>query len=613
MPSLLNDLNYKSKTITLILVLGIFIYFISIFWAPPLLDDADSAHAEAAREMVATSNFTTLHLDGIRYLEKAPFMYWLVAICFKIFGFHDWAARLPIAIASIALMLITASFSRWAFGGQAGLYSGLIIGTCAGIYLFTRILIPDVMVALWLTSGLYCFLRALDRIERGSEPRNWLIGLYGSAALAVLTKGLIGMVFPGAIIGLFLLVTRKLYLIPKFWLITGTIFFLIIAAPWHLLAGFQNVNPNGHGFFWFYFINEHFLRYLGKRYPVDYDKVPIVLFYVLHFVWLFPWSIFAPLYRFSGDWTTQYQSDTKSREINLLLLIWPAIIILFFSFSTRQEYYTLPALPAFAILLGRAIAAAESSNANFSLQRWLSRLRFSLFIFGIFSIIASAIILYLTRNTVAQSDISTMLGRNPEYYALSLGHIFDLQTSSFAALRVPLIGASLSFFIGGAACYFLGRQNKHLLANLAIASMMAVFFIFSQMAMWVFNPYLSSQDIAKAIKQTYQNGNLIVINGEYESGSSINFYTQEPILMLNNRTANLEFGSNFPDAPKRFLDNTELLQYWDSNQKIYLVTPNENSAQLFSLLGTRKIYEIANIGGKYLYSNQPLNPSKLPS
>ncbi len=610
MSSFLNDLNYKSKTITLILVLGIFIYFVSVFWAPPLLDDADSAHAEAAREMIVNNNFTTLYLDGIRYLEKAPFMYWLVAICFKIFGVHDAAARLPIAIAAIALMLVTASFANWAFGSQAGLYSGLIIGTCAGIYLFTRILIPDVIVALWLTSGLYCFLRALDRIERGNDPRNWLIGMYATAALSVLTKGLIGMVFPGAIIGLFFLLTGKLRLIPKFWLVIGTIFFLIIAAPWHLLAGFQNVNPNGHGFFWFYFINEHFLRYLGKRYPVDYDKVPIVLFYTLHFVWLFPWSIFAPLYRFSGNWTTQYQSDSKSREISLLLLIWPAIIILFFSFSTRQEYYTLPALPAFAILLGRAIAGAESSNASLTLQRWLSRLRFSLFIFGILSIVISTVILYLTRNITANSDIANMLGRNPEYYALSLGHIFDLQTSSFAALRIPLIGAALSFFIGGTACYFLGRQNKHLLANLSIALMMTTFFIFSQMAMWVFEPYLSSNSIAKIIKETYQPNDTIIINGEYESGASINFYTQQPIIMLNNRTANLEFGSNFPDAPKRFIDNTEFLQYWDSGKKIYIVSPNETSAKLLALLGNRKVYEIANIGGKYLYSNQQLKTDK---
>ncbi|MBI4853607.1 MAG: glycosyltransferase family 39 protein [Acidobacteria bacterium] len=604
MAGFFNDLNEKSKSTALILLFGIFIYFISIFWAPALLDDADSVHAQAAQEMVANNNFITLYANGIRYLEKAPFMYWLIAISYKLFGLYDPVGRIPIALASIALMLVTASFGRWAFGERAGLYSGIITGTCVGIYLFTRILIPDVILALWLTLALYSFLRALDKIEKRENPQNWLIGLYSSAALAVLTKGLIGMVFPGAIIALFLLLTKRLYLIPKFWLIRGTLLFLIIAAPWHILAGLTNFNPEiGKGFFWFYFVNEHFLRYLGKRYPIDYDKVPIVVFYLLHFLWLFPWSVFAPLYKFSSNFLRQH-SESRSREINLLLIIWPLIIILFFSFSTRQEYYTLPALPAFALLIGKALSNSELSNKDSSLNLWLNRLRFSLFIFGILVSIVAAIILYLIQGITPNSDIATMLGRNPEYYALSLGHIFDLRTESFTLLESPLIGAALSFLIGGGACYFLGRKGKDLAANLALALAMSSFFICAQMAMWVFEPYLSSKEIAKVIKQTYKSGDLIIINGEYESGSSINFYTKEPVIMLNNRTANLEFGSKFPDAPKRFIDDREFLKYWDSGQKIYVVTLHEATPALNKLLGERKIYEIMNLGGKYLYSNQ---------
>lgn len=601
-----DDLNQKSKSTALILAFGIFIYFISIFWAPALLDDADSVHAEAAREMAMSSNFITLYADGIRYLEKAPFMYWLVAICYKIFGVSDPIGRIPIALASIALMLVTASFGRWAFGARAGLYSGIILGTCVGIYLFTRILIPDVMVALWLTLGLYSFLRALEHIEKGDSPQNWLIGLYGSSALAVLTKGLIGMVFPGAIIALFLLFSKRLYLIPKFWLIRGTIFFLIIAAPWHILAGLNNFNPEiGKGFFWFYFVNEHFLRYLGKRYPIDYDKVPIIFFYLLHFLWLFPWSIFSLLYRFSSSSLATHSED-KSREINLLLIIWPLIIILFFSFSTRQEYYTVPALPAFALLIGKAIASTEISKTNFSLSRLLNRLRLALFIFGIIFTVIAAVILYLIKEVASSSDIATVLSRNPEYYALSLGHIFDLRTESFTLLKAPLLGAALSFLVGGGACYFLGKKEKHVEANLALALAMSGFFICAQMAMWVFEPYLSSKAIAQAIKQSYKAEDIIVINGEYESGSSINFYTEKPVIMLNNRTANLEFGSKFPDAPKRFIDDKEFLEYWDSNKKLYVVMVQEVAPDFQKLLGERKFYEVVNLGGKYLYSNQPI-------
>src|SRR5262249_21038796 len=148
--------------------------------------------------------------------------------------------------------------------------------------------------------------------------------------------------------------------------------------------GFRNINPRGHGFFWFYFINEHFLRYLGKRYPVDYDKVPLFIFYGLHFLWLFPWSIYLPLFRWR--WRRQAEPQTAASGVtatNSLLLIWPAIIILFFTFSTRQEYYTLPALPALAILIARRLSMAESEATDTAARRWLRWSRAGFFAFSI--------------------------------------------------------------------------------------------------------------------------------------------------------------------------------------------------------------------------------------
>lgn len=593
----------KWKATAVIVLLGIVIYLSAIFWAPALLDDADSVHAEAAREMAAKGNFITLYIDNIRYLEKAPFMYWLMALGFLICGTHEIIARLPVAISAIALMLVTASFARWAFGVKAGLYAGIIIGSCVGIYLFTRILIPDVMVALWLTTGLYCFVRALDKIDRSESPQTWLIGLYSSAALGVLTKGLIGMVFPGAIIAIFLLLRNNLRLIPKFRPFVGLLLFLIIAAPWHILAGLQNPNPNGHGFFWFYFVNEHLLRYLGKRYPVDYDKVPLLLFYLLHLVWLFPWTPFAFLHRTIGNWFGQQHSETRARDIVWLLFIWPILIIVFFSFSTRQEYYTLPAFPALAILIGRALAVAETSPDR-RLTNSMQYIRLGLFILSIIVAIGIGFIIYLTRHIVPSSDISTMLTQNPDYYALSLGHIFDLTPQSFSALRVPLIGTGIVFLLGTGSAYFLGRQNQHTGANITLGVMMAIFFIFSQQAMWVFEPYLSSKELALTIKQTYQEGDKIIINGEYESGSSLNFYLQKPVLILNNRTANLEFGSKFPDAPQTFIDDNELVQYWKADKRIYLFTERDKLPGLQKLLTAQPINELATVGGKVIISNQ---------
>src|SRR5512136_1566007 len=264
----------------------------SALFSPTLLDDADSVHAEAAREMLLRHDWVTLHVNGIRYLEKAPLLYWVIAASFRIFGFHDWSARLPLALGVLALIFSAYFLGRRVFGESAGLYASLISSFALGPYLFTRFLIPDILVGLWLILGLGFFLRALDE-PQPSRFACW--GLAASCALNVLTKGLIGLVFPIATIVLYLFLNRRLRHLLKMRLFSSALVFLAIAAPWHILAGLSNPDQgNVRGFFWFYFVNEHFLRYLNRRIPRDYGTVPLLLFWGLLLVWLFPWSSFLP-------------------------------------------------------------------------------------------------------------------------------------------------------------------------------------------------------------------------------------------------------------------------------------------------------------------------------
>ncbi|MGH9649796.1 MAG: ArnT family glycosyltransferase, partial [Terriglobales bacterium] len=189
-----------------ILVLWAVIYLPGLL-RPALLDDSDTVHAEAAREMVARQDWVTLYVNGLRYLEKAPVLYWGMATSFRLFGVTEWTARLPIILGVLALLYATFSLGRRLFGTRAGFYAAIILVSGFGPYICTRILIPDMLVGLWLTLGFDCFLRSLDE-ERPSRLVCW--GFAVATALNVLTKGLIGVLFPLAVVGLFLILTGNL-------------------------------------------------------------------------------------------------------------------------------------------------------------------------------------------------------------------------------------------------------------------------------------------------------------------------------------------------------------------------------------------------------------------
>src|SRR5271170_5342762 len=259
---------------------------------PPLMDDADAAHADASREILTRGDWVTLHENGIRYLEKAPLPYWSMAIAFKLFGVSTWSARLSLHLSVLLLAFFLYQFGRSFLTPEAGFWSAVLFLSSIGPYLFTRLLIPDITVGLWIGLSVYFFL---DGWRSGNPSLLSCWSLAASIALNVLTKGLIGIVFPCAIIFVFLLLVGDLRHLLKLRLLSSSLVFLLIAAPWHILAAIRNP-PAGEakGFLWFYFVNEHFLRYIGKRIPADYGTVPLLLFWGMILVWLLPWSAFLP-------------------------------------------------------------------------------------------------------------------------------------------------------------------------------------------------------------------------------------------------------------------------------------------------------------------------------
>ena len=588
-----------------LLLIAASVYLIGIISPPSLTDDVDSVQAQIARNMLTTGDFVTARLDGIAYLEKPPLIYWMMAGSYKVFGVHDWAARMPIALFCVGLVLLTAAFGEWAFGSRIGFYSGLIMATCVGLYLFTRVLIPDVILTFTITLSMWALLRIMDDSE--PHPRAWAFLLAASFGVGLLLKSLIAVVFPLGTGLIYLAFTRQLFS-RKTWKrlhpFSGLLVMLAIAVPWHVLATLRNPptwswsmhsGPGEyHGFLWFFFINEQLLRFLNLRYPRDYNTVPALYFWLFHLIWLFPWSVYLPAVA-----KLSFRPVNRAGRARLLALCWIGVVLVFFTFSTTQEYYSMPCYPAMALLLGSAMAADTV---------WIRRGTRVLTAVAAAGAAVGIVILVKVWNLPTPGDIFNALTQHPSAYTLSLGHMEDLTLESFAYLRPPLLLAVIAFALGAIVTFRAGARRAFLGATL----MMLVFFQASRMALVTFDPYMSSKPLAEAILKAPE-GKLIV-DKHYYAYSSVFFYTNKTALLLNGRILNLSYGSYAPGAPNVFIDDAQLRELWAGAARYYLVAGHAALPRLENDVGREKLNVVAESGGKYVFTNLPLpNSTLLPA
>lgn len=577
------------------------IYIGCIVSPPSLMDDVDAVQAQIARNMISGGDWVTARLDGVAYLEKAPLVYWLIGVSYKIFGVHDWAARIPIALFCLALAWLTVAMGIWAFGKRAGFYAGLCMGTCVGLFLFTRILIPDVMLTFTIAFAMWAFLRALDEDE--PHPRLWAALFGANLGVGLLLKSLISVVFPVGAGLIYLFVTHQLFS-ARTWKrlrpFSSALIALAIAAPWHVLATLRNPpyfslsfhsGPGEyHGFLWFFFMNEQVLRFLNLRYPHDYNTVPRLYFWLFHLLWLFPWSVYFPAIA-----KLRFKPEDRAGRMRLLALCWTGFLLVFFTFSTTQEYYSMPCYPALALLLGSAMAAQGASE-----QKWIRRGTYTLCGIAAAAAIVTLTLFLLVRNTPAPGDISTALSQHPKAYTLSLGHMEDLTIQSFAYLRAPLLFACFAFLVGAVGAF----RSAGLRAFLATSFMMVLFFHAARMAMVSFDPYLSSRPLAEALLRAPE-GKLIIVKPYYQF-SSVFFYANRTALILNGRYNNLEYGSYAPGAPDVFIDDAQFKNKWTQPQRWYVLVFDADLPHLEDLVGRDRLIVVAASGGKKLFTNMPL-------
>jgi 4-amino-4-deoxy-L-arabinose transferase-like glycosyltransferase len=661
-----NDTNSRSQQSpsTLAAWLLLFAIFLSVQFAslfsPPLLDDVDASHAQAAQHMAESGDWVTMKVDGIRYLEKPPLPYWLEAVSYRLFGQNAFATHLANTLALLGCAWLAWLWAGRAWDKRAGLYAALGVLTSIGPFLFTRFSIPEALLSFLLLFALYSFITGLE-----SRRPIRFYGMWAALALATLTKGLIAPVFFfAAAIPLLMLSGqwRRWRALKPF---SGLLLFLAIAAPWHILAGLANPDQghpignhptpgNAHGFWYFYFLNEHVFRFLGTRYPHDYNRMPFVWYWLAHLVWLFPWSLFLPatavvtwktrhrwlqhLRRDAGQ-TVDFYLDYAAREdvasyvarlkfrvrSAWLLGLFAGFVLLFFSISTNQEYYTFPAWPPLLMLTAGVLAGIEENRGpDYSAvggkpllsMAWLTWAQATFAVAGAIAAAALGWGLWQSRNLPFVADIGTLLAhRDVGGYTLSMSHFFDLTGPSFASLRLPAALAAVTLLSGPAVSWMLRIRRSHVAATVTLALTCAVFLIAAHIAFARFEPMLSSKQLADTLIAKGAPSDSFIIYGDQSDASSVVFYTHDflhkPAFVVlepcspHGAGSSLLWGSCYPDAPKIFLSEEQLTEIWGTGERKWIFAQDKNQPKLQQLLAGR-LYPAQSIADKALWTDRPL-------
>jgi hypothetical protein len=286
------------------------------------------------------------------------------------------------------------------------------------------------------------------------------------------------------------------------------------------------------------------------------------------------------------------------------LFVWASAILVFFSFSTRQEYYVLPSLPALALLTGLSLSREQDSPAN-SPERRLGLISSRiLLVLGVFVFAVTIFFAVKAPAPNHNADIADLLSTNPNLYTLSLGHLFDLTGQSMGLFRFPLALTGCAFLLGTLACWWFRRRRLAFAANASLAALMVVFLYAVHLALGTFYPILGSKPLALAIQRESRPQDIVVIDGTHSAASSVNFYLGRQVHMLNGRTDNLWYGSLFPDCPPVFEDDPSFGKLWRGPDRVFFFVFDDSAKKKLDALGS-PYFQIARSGGKTVFSNRP--------
>lgn len=537
----------------LVLSLLFSIPFLHALGSFPFMDPDEGRYAETPREMIESGDFITPHLDYAKFFLKPPLCYWLTAASLKALGENEFAARLPSALCGLLTVLLVYFAGRKTLGRREGLLAAMILGTSGGFFVCSRLVLIDMPLTLCMASSLCFFLLAAG--TEGRERAGYVYLFYACMALAVLAKGLIGILLPVMIVFFYILFTWRWRLCRELFRSGPLLVFLLVCAPWFILVSAKNPE-----FPEFFFIREHFQRYFSQvheRHEPFWYLIPIFI------GMMFPWTFFLPG-AVSFIWRERRSPGAGPR---LFFVLWAVCIFVFFSSSESiLATYILPIFPAVALLIAATLAGSQD-NAPRAVLRQACAAAVVLCAGGAFGVVYPIFF--------------PLGGTNP--FGFSLVGVVVLAAGWLSlkkALARDLAAACCILF---AAVYFLEMTAGETIPRLYIERK-------------------SSKRLALAARAEIRPGTLLA---SYLNEPSVIFYTRKKVIVVDPpETSDLKFGSSQAGEPDLFLNAGQFIRKWDSGAEI-LVIMNDSDAAWLRPRVKAPLTLVARQGEKLLVSNRP--------
>jgi 4-amino-4-deoxy-L-arabinose transferase-like glycosyltransferase len=559
--------------------------------AAPFVDPPEGFHAAAAREMLRLGDWITPHVNGVRYFDKPPLLYWLMAVGFRLFGPGEVAARLGSALPAVGVAVITAWIGNRLGGPRVGLFAGLMVAANLELYLFARLVKPDLLFVFCITLAFAGFVAAY--LERGGGPRaRWaLLALYAGLAASVLAKDLLGAVVPVAVIGVFFALTRERAIVRRWVPWTGVLLFAAIAVPWYLLVELRNP-----GFLWYTVVDNHILNIARQRFYPDED-VPLGApeFLAVTAAGFAPWALAVPAAvwrRVRGPW------DSVEARVWLLISLSAGGVIGMVALSPfKLPHYGLPAFPALALLVAKLWD--EMLEGKPGAPSAAGVLVPPLVVLGAATL--ATVLMWQGRIAVPEGILTSadVAARNTGGAAGGMAFLSPAQAGPlFRSVAVTLgLGA-----LGAALALALRRP---LIGLGALLAAVLAFLPISGEGFALFARSRSVRATAQGVALRAAPGDILVHEGALENSGAWLMELDRPVKVVDGRVSNLAFGSTFPEARDTFWDAAQLEAAWTGDHRVFLISGRRADASVVRGLPPGSVHLIQEGGGRRLYSNRP--------